>query len=72
MYARSLGKVEGLDVGDATPSAIEKADGWYRWQIVVRAKSVALTVRAWRWICAARPAPKELRAVLDVDAFSLM
>ena len=72
MYSQSLGKVEGLDVGEATPSAIEKADGWYRWQIVVRAKSVALTVRAWRWICAARPAPKELKAILDVDAFSLM
>ena len=72
MYAESLKKVKGLEVGDAVPSALEKAEGWYRWQIVIRAQSVALTVKAWRWLLDVRPAPKELRVALDVDAFNLM
>ena len=72
MYAESLRKVKGLDVGEAVPSALEKAEGWYRWQIVIRAQSVALTVKAWRWLIGVRPAPRELRVALDVDAFNLM
>ncbi len=72
MYAESLKKVKGLDVGDAVPCALEKADGRFRWQVVVRAKSVALTVKAWRWLAGERPPPKDLRVALDVDAFGLM
>ncbi len=72
MYAASLQKVKGLDVGEAVPCALEKADGRYRWQLVIRAQSVARTVKAWRWITSERQAPKNLRITLDVDAFSLM
>ena len=72
MYAESLQKVKGLDVADAIPSVLEKAEGWYRWQVAVRSASIALTVKAWRWITEARPAPKELRVALDVDAFNLL
>ena len=72
MYADSLRKVEGLEVSEAMPGVIEKAEGEFRWQVVVLSKSAALTVRAWRWIVAARPLPKELRAGLDVDAFDLI
>ncbi len=72
MYAASLQKVKGLDVGDAVPCALEKADGRYRWQLVIRAQSVARTVTAWRWIIGERPPPKDLRVALDVDAFNLM
>ena len=72
MYAESLRKVKGLEVGEAIPSVLEKAEGWYRWQIAVKSASAALTVRAWRWIVSARPAPKELRIALDVDAFNLI
>jgi primosomal protein N' (replication factor Y) len=61
----------GLVVSEAVPSALEKADGRYRWQIVLRAPAAATLVRAWRWISAARPAPKDVRIVLDVDAYTL-
>ena len=72
MYAKSLMKVKGLTVSEAVPSALEKADGWYRWQVVVRAPSVSTIVKAWRWLLAQRPPPAALRAALDVDAFSLI
>ena len=71
MYAASLAKCPGLNVTDAMPSALEKAEGWYRWQVMVRAASAAAIVKAWRWISSARPAPAALRIALDVDAYSL-
>ena len=70
MYSRSLAKVKGLDVGEAVPGALEKAEGWYRWQTVVRSESVSTVVKAWRWIVAERPPPKGVRIALDVDAFN--
>lgn len=72
MCAASLAKCPGLNVTDALPSALEKAEGWYRWQVMVRAKSAAAIVKAWRWFASARPAPAALRVALDVDAFSLV
>ena len=72
MYATSLRKVGGLTVGDAAPCALEKAEGRYRWQVVLRAASTASITKAWRWISSARPAPKDLRIILDVDAFNLI
>ena len=72
-YAGRLGDgVRGLVVGEAMPSALEKADGRYRWQIVIRARSAGALARAWRWISAARPAPKGLRVGIDIDAFNLV
>ena len=72
MYATSLRKVSGLTSGDAAPCALEKADGRYRWQIVLRAPCAASITKAWRWISSVRPAPKGLRITLDVDAFNLI
>ena len=72
MYAASLRKVEGLAVGEASPCALEKAEGRYRWQVVLRAVSAASITKAWRWIASVRPAPKALRVTLDVDAFNLI
>ena len=72
MYAASLQKVDGLEVSEALPSVIEKADGEYRWQVVVLAQSAARIVQSWRWLTAARPLPKEIRAGLDVDAYDLI
>lgn len=72
MYATSLRKVKGLTVGDAAPCALEKADGRYRWQVVLRAESVSAITKAWRWISSVRPAPKPIRISLDVDAFDLI
>ena len=59
-------------VGDATACALEKAEGRYRWQVVLRAASIASITKAWRWISSVRPAPKGLRITLDVDAFNLI
>ena len=59
-------------VGDAAPCAMEKAEGRYRWQIVMRAASAATITKAWRWISAARPVPKAIRVTVDVDAFNLI
>ena len=72
MYAKSLMKVKGLSVGEAVPSALEKAEGWYRWQIVVRSEKVGALVKGWKWLVGARPPPPGLKVALDVDAFSLM
>ena len=72
MYAKSLRKIGGLTVGDAAPCALEKAEGRYRWQIVMRAANAAAITKAWRWISSVRPVPKAIRATLDVDAFNLI
>ena len=84
MYAKSLQafalksnnqtiqQSSNLLVGDATPCALEKAEGRYRWQIVLRATSAAAIAKAWRWISSVRPVPKAIRATFDVDAFNLI
>ena len=84
MYAASLRRyakrlcecrapgAKALVVGEALPSALEKADGRYRWQIVLRSASAAEIVRAWRWVSSVRPAPRGLRVGVDIDAFNLV
>lgn len=62
----------GLLVSEAVPSALEKADGWYRWQIVLRAPSARAIVTAWRTVAARRPPPKSLRIAIDIDAHNLV
>ena len=72
MYAQSLAKVPGLTAGEAVPSVLEKADEWYRWQIILRAEKPGVILQAWRWLRKARPAPKELKVALDMDARTLI
>ena len=74
MYAASLGRLgrTGLRVSEAMPSALEKADGWYRWQVVLRSKSASAIVGAWRWISSVRPPPKALRVTVDIDAVNVL
>jgi primosomal protein N' (replication factor Y) len=73
LYAKSLVAADmGLDVGEAVPGALEKADGWHRWQIVVRSRKVGAIVGAWKWVCSRRPPPKTVRISIDVDAHNLM
>ncbi len=82
MYATSLAKYAAalrksrpdmrFETGEATPAALEKADGWYRWQIVVRAESASAVAKAWRWLAIERPAPAALRVTVDIDAFSVL
>ena len=72
-YARVLSRKKfKLLVGDAAVSALEKADGYFRWQIVLRADTSHQMVKAWKWICAERPVPKTIIAAIDVDAHNLV
>ena len=77
MYAKSFAAFAaknpslGLVVSEAVPSALEKADGWYRWQVVLRAPGARAIISAWRTIISRRPPPKALRMAIDMDAHSL-
>ncbi|MBP5286074.1 MAG: primosomal protein N' [Kiritimatiellae bacterium] len=71
MYAKSLAKINGLAVSEAVPCALEKAEGWYRWQIVVRSASAAAIVNAYRWLSGKRQPVPALRVCLDMDAISV-
>jgi len=76
MYAKSLAayaqRCGDLRVSEAMPCVLEKADDRYRWQIVLRAEKPSVIVAAWRWIAAERPAPKNLRIAVDIDACNLI
>ena len=76
MYGSSLAnfakKVKGFVVAEAVPSALEKADGRYRWQIVLRAAAAAELVRAWRWLKEVRPPSRSLEVSIDIDARNLV
>ena len=72
LYAKSLAKCPGLTVSDAMPPALERAEGWYRYQVQIRAASSKQIAAAWRWIAQARPAPKDVRIALDIDAINVM
>ena len=72
LCSKALSGADGLNVGEAVPSALEKADGWYRWQVVVRSEKVGAVVRAWKWLLSRRPPPESVRLALDVDAYNLM
>ena len=70
--SEALGKVSGLSVGDAVPSAMEKADGWFRWQVVVKSKSASLAARAWSWLAGASTPPPTVKMSIDIDAFNFV
>jgi primosomal protein N' (replication factor Y) len=78
MYSESLRRYAklqsgpGMLVSEAMPAAIETVAGRYRWQIVLRAPSNAVIVKAWRWILGTRPPPGKIRVALDIDAFDLV
>lgn len=76
MYAKSLSayakSAKNLIVGEAVPGAMAKADGWYRWQIVLRSAANSTILGAWKWISSMRPPPAGVRAVIDVDAMNLV
>ncbi len=72
MYAKSLARLKDVEVGGAVPAALEKAEGKYRWQIVMRSESAGSLVKAWRWISSVRPPPAGIAASFDMDAYSLM
>ena len=77
MYAKSLKAyaektAPALAVGDAVPGAMAKADGYFRWQIVLRAPVNSAIIGAWRWISKVRPPPSAVRIVIDIDAMNLV
>jgi primosomal protein N' len=72
LYSKSLAKYPGLTVSEAIPPALDRAEGWFRYQVQIRAESSKLIAAAWRWISKARPVPKELRVALDIDAVNVM
>ena len=72
LYAKSLAKYPGLSVSEAMPPALERAEGWYRYQVQIRAASSRQISSAWRWIVQARPVPKDVRVALDIDAINVM
>ena len=72
LYAKSLAKYPGLSVSEALPPALEKTEGWYRFQVQIRAASARTIAAAWRWIVQARPLPKEMRVALDIDALNIL
>ena len=72
LYSKSLKQLKDLEVSEAIPCALEKAEGWYRWQIVVLADFTKSIIKAWRWITAERPPKKSLRWGIDIDALNLV
>jgi primosomal protein N' (replication factor Y) len=72
LYSRSLMKYPGLTVSEAMPPALERAEGWFRYQVQIRAASSKTIVAAWRWIVRERPWPKDVRVALDIDAINVM
>ena len=72
---KQVDKVEQVDnvfrVSEAAEAPLAKAEGWFRYQIVVRAPSARDIVSAVRWIESARPVPKDVRLAFDVDAQNL-
>ena len=72
LYAKSLARYPGLTVSGAVPPAIERAEGWFRYQVQIRAAASKRIAAAWRWIVQERPAPKEVRIALDIDAVHVL
>ena len=72
MYAASLKTAKGLKVSDATPAALERAEGWFRYQVLLRAATAREIGAAYRWISRERPAPKDVRIAFDMDAQSMV
>ncbi len=80
LYAKSLAgwavkfnakAADRFRVSEAAEAPLAKAEGWFRYQIVVRAPASRDIVAAVKWIEAARPVPKDVRLAFDVDAQNL-
>ena len=81
LYAKSLAAwaakfnaSRGADlfrVSEAAEAPLAKAEGWFRYQVVVRAPASKDIVAAVKWIEKERPAPKDIRIAFDVDAIDL-
>ncbi|MCQ2368392.1 MAG: primosomal protein N' [Kiritimatiellae bacterium] len=73
MYAESLrNSSKELMVSDAISSPLEKAEGYYRYQIVVRSENPRLVTAAWKAISEKREPPKSILVSLDLDAYNMI
>ena len=82
LYARSLESWakkanaasgnEGFRVSEAAEAPLSKADGWFRYHVVLRTPTAKAAVDAVKWLRSARPPPEALRIAFDVDALNLM
>ena len=70
-YNRKDSKAARFRVSEAAEAPLAKAEGWFRYQIVVRTPAAKDIVAAVRWIESARPVPKDVRLAVDIDAQSL-
>jgi len=73
-FARNLQSAApaNLLVADATPAPLAKAKDVYRYQIILRSRSVRNALQAYRAIATRLPLPKTVTLALDIDAIDLM
>ena len=63
---------EGFRVSEAAEAPLSKADGWFRYHVVLRTSTAKAAVDAVKWLRSERPPPEALRIAFDVDALNLM
>lgn len=73
-YARQLqAKASAnLIIADATPAPLAKAKDIYRYQVMMRGKSVRSVLACFREVAQSLPLPQTVTLALDVDAVDLM
>ena len=62
----------GFRVSEAAEAPLSKADGWFRYHVVLRTPTAKAAVDAVKWLRSVRPPPEALRIAFDVDALNLM
>ena len=82
LYARSLegwakkanakSGNEGFRVSESAEAPLSKADGWFRYHVILRTPTAKAAVDAVKWLKSVRPPPEALRIAFDVDALNLM
>ena len=72
LIAKTLGKVNGLEVAQAIPCVQVKAEGWFRWQITVMSDSAKLLVKTWKWLENNLKIPSSVRIGVDIDAYNMI
>jgi primosomal protein N' (replication factor Y) len=74
LIATKLDKAIGdtARISDACPAPLAKAKGFYRYQIILRGRSVSKMANPIKQIFATTKLPKTVTAAIDVDALDLM
>jgi primosomal protein N' (replication factor Y) len=73
LHARILANApETIVVSEACPAPLARAKGRYRYQILMRSRSVSTMTRTVRAAISEARLPKDVRCAVDVDALSLL